>query len=105
MNITEFLKKVAYIGEIAGEKVYLTRYDNSCMGKVGEEGVKLYSFLLDHCINRKLQGKDITSVGFSYIEQKWYGWSNNAIRGFGEEEAESLDDAYQMAVDYAAEVA
>lgn len=62
--------------------------------------------------------KKIHSIGFSEKEQKWYGWSHRAIYGFGigskvkkgdcayteergEWTAKTLEDAKQMAMDFA----
>lgn len=66
----------------------------------------------------------VCSIGFCKKEQKWYGWSHRAIFGFGigsevkrgdcayvpeefgrgEWTAETLDDAKQMAMDFAEDV-
>lgn len=63
---------------------------------------------------------NVESIGFSEKEQKWYGWSHRAIYGFGigskmkkgyagykgkEWTAKTLDDAKQMAIDFANDVA
>lgn len=69
-------------------------------------------FFAKHGITKVYNG----SIGFSEKEQKWYGWSHRAIYGFGigskvkkgdcgykgkEKTAKTLDDAKQMAKDFA----
>lgn len=69
-------------------------------------------FFAKHGISKVYNG----SIGFSEKEQKWYGWSHRAIYGFGIGSkvkkgdcgykgkawtAKTLDDAKQMAKDFA----
>ena len=69
-------------------------------------------FFAKHGISKVYKG----SIGFSEKEQKWYGWSHRAIYGFGIGSkvkkgdcgyngktwtAKTLDDAKQMAKDFA----
>ena len=80
MKVKEFLKEVAYVGdmEIGGEdlKVYKSKFDDSYITHVGmEDHVK---FLADREITKELT----PGVGFSPKDNKWYGWSHRAIYGF-----------------------
>ena len=78
-------------------------------------------FFEKHGIKKQtMPGHNVPSIGFSEKEQKWYGWSHRAIYGFGvgskvkkgdcayngkEWTAKTLDDAKQMAIDFANNVA
>ena len=82
MNTVEYLKKVAYIGEMDGgfanqkSEVYLSKFDNSYITHVGmEDNVK---FLAEREITKELTH----GVGLSQKDGKWYGWSHRAIFGF-----------------------
>jgi hypothetical protein len=77
-------------------------------------------FFEKHGIKKQtMPGHNVPSIGFSEKEQKWYGWSHRAIYGFGvgskvkkgdcayngkEWTAKTLDDAKQMAIDFANDV-
>jgi hypothetical protein len=92
-DVKEFLNRMAYVQDSPIEdddgKIYLTRYDDSYLGRVGmEEGMQ---FLADLNIVQQLgrrPGNDegveyrTASIGFDPVEQKWYGWSHRAICGF-----------------------
>jgi len=115
MNVTDFLKKVAYItiSDIEGDnaEVYQSKFDNSYLTHVGmEDSIK---HLALHDITDELTH----GVGFSPKEGKWYGWSHRAINGFkvgstckkgdchynsdrGEWTAKTMSDAKQMAQDF-----
>jgi len=83
MNVSDFLKKVAYIGksEIADDdgEIYYSNFDKSYITRVEmakDDG--LLKFMAEHEITDELTH----GVGFSPKENKWYGWSHRAIFGF-----------------------
>lgn len=80
MNVDNFLKKVAYIDEIAigneTKPCYRSKFDDSFITHVGmENSVK---FLAKLEVTEQLTH----GVGFSPKDNKWYGWSHRAIYGF-----------------------
>lgn len=88
-QLKEFLDTVGYIADsdIKDDdgQVYLSRADNSYIARVGmEDSDGIITFALDNGIKefRSMGGK-IASIGFSSIQNKWYGWSHRAIYGFG----------------------
>ena len=77
-------------------------------------------FFIEHgIVPQKIKPSDLNcSIGFSEKENKWYGWRHRAVQGFtigskleegdcgyisgkGSWEAESINDAMQMAIDFA----
>lgn len=83
MNVTDYLKKVAYEAEMqigpADEpisKVWLSNFDDSYMTHVGLEDD--LSYLAELEITDELAH----GVGFSPKDGMWYGWSHRAIYGF-----------------------
>lgn len=84
----EFLETLAYkaTSDIPDDdgQVYLSREDNSYVGRVGMEDNGMFRFLKEHDVNRvQSNGGRTACIGFSETEQKWYGWSHRAIYGFG----------------------
>jgi len=79
MKLTDFIKKVAYIGDSKmanGSPTYYSKFDDSYMTLVGmEDNLK---FLADREITQELTH----GVGFSPKDNKWYGWSYRVIFGF-----------------------
>lgn len=80
MEIFEYLKLVAVVKgsnfqEHYGE-VYRSKFDDSYITMVGMES--RVKFLADLEITEELSD----GVGFSPKNNKWYGWSHMAIRGF-----------------------
>jgi len=82
MDVNDYLKEVAYIGEWdhgpGGEpsKIYRSKFDDSYITHVGME--ERVQFLADRGITQELTH----GVGFSPKDNKWYGWSHRAIYGF-----------------------
>jgi len=80
MDVSEWLGKVAYISdsEIPDDngKVYYSKFDGSYITRVGmEENVEFLA-------NREITEELTHGVGFSLKDNKWYGWSHRAIKGF-----------------------
>ncbi len=93
-KLQNFIDSIAIIGDsqIPNDdgKIYYTKYDHSYLTRVGMENA--VNFLLKSGITDQLQGINMNSesdgpgpccIGFSPVEQKWYGWSHRAIFGFG----------------------
>ncbi len=125
-RLAEFIEKVAYVEEWedgCGNKMdaYWSKIDGAYFTFIGlEDDLK---FLLKKGITEQLQNKSnkkgcTVNIGFNPKEQKWYGWSHRAIFGFGigstckkgdchysfmkgEWTAKTLEDAKQMAKDFA----
>ena len=96
-----------YVDKSTGAYVTTAPFDGKPTGTM--------KFFAKHGISKVYNG----SIGFSEKEQKWYGWSHRAIYGFGVGSkikkgdcgykgkawtARTLDDAKQMAKDFADEV-
>jgi len=99
------------------DKAYYSKIDNSYLTFVGMENQ--VDFLEKYQITEQLQSVPNGStvcIGFSPKGNAWYGWSHRAIFGFtvghkvtyeqcgykGEEwTAKTLEDAKQMAIDFA----
>ncbi len=84
----EFLHTIAYIADsdMPGDdgQVYLSRVDNSYVGRVGLEDDDILKFLKKYTITHvQGRGGNTSCLGFSETEQKWYGWSHRATYGFG----------------------
>lgn len=81
MDLKAYLELVAKVvpSGIEGDedgKVYISKFDNSYITRVGmEEDVK---FLADLEITEELTH----GVGFSPLRNKWFGWSHRACHGF-----------------------
>lgn len=83
----EFLDIIAYKcdSDIPDDDgiIYRSRQDDSYITRVGLEDDGLLKFWKEHGINQLFsRGGDVASIGFSSIENKWYGWSRRAIYGF-----------------------
>jgi len=76
-DVMKYLEKVAYLNSTGISKYYCSKFDDSYMTMLGQEGN--FQFQANHCITENLT----TGLGFSPDEQKWYGWSHRAIFGFG----------------------
>lgn len=98
------IKNKTYVDKSTGAYVTSVPSDNKPTGTM--------KFFAKHGISKVYGG----SIGFSEKEQKWYGWSHRAIYGFGIGSkvkkgdcgykgnawtAKTLDDAKQMAKDFA----
>jgi len=98
------IKNNAYVDKTTGAYVTSAPSDDKPTGTM--------KFFAKHGISNVYGG----SIGFSEKEQKWYGWSHRAIYGFGIGSkvkkgdcgykgkawtAKTLDDAKQMAKDFA----
>lgn len=81
MEVKEYLSLVANIvpSGVEGDEdnnIYISKFDNSYITRAGMEGgVK---FMADNDITEELTN----GVGFSPNQNKWYGWSHRAIKGF-----------------------
>ncbi len=76
MKVNEYLEKVANKEMWNDSEVYVSKFDNSYITRVGME--KQIKFLADLEITEQLTH----GVGFSKKDNKWYGWSHRAIHGF-----------------------
>lgn len=98
------IKDKTYVDKLTGAYVTSVPSDDKPTGTM--------KFFAKHGISKVYGG----SIGFSEKEQKWYGWSHRAIYGFGIGSkvkkgdcgykgkawtAKTLDDAKQMAKDFA----
>lgn len=106
-----FKKRGDYLYPLKGNK-------NVCFHAEFDKG--LLKFMAQHEITEfypQKGGSNVPSIGFSEEEQKWYGWSHRAIYGFGigsevkkghagyeargAWKAKTLDDAKEMAMNFA----
>lgn len=125
-EIENYLNTIAYkeMDKDIGEVCWYSKIDASFLAIfiAHDKEIDLFvEFLMKHGIE-KLQCHDksgnTASIGFGSKENKWYGWSHRAVYGFGigsivkkgccgyeaergEWTAETLDDAKQMACDFA----
>jgi hypothetical protein len=124
MNIRDYLELIAEVKPSRIEnddgQEYVTKEGGLYLTRVGMEDH--IDFIRERGITQHLQGSDDTStvacVGYAPETEKWYGWSHRAIYGFkigstchkgdchhvpnkGEWTAKTLDDAKQMAIDFA----
>lgn len=104
LETKDYLNAVAYVtdSDIEGDdgQVYLSKHDNSYVGRVGmSEDDGTVKYLRDKNITmlQTSNGK-VSCLGFCSEEGKWYGWSHRAIYGFGVgSEVSKGDCAYSAA--------
>jgi hypothetical protein len=82
-NLAEFIVKIELFGEETGRPVTMISFYAQDGGYIGN--VDGFKRLVDHwgILPEKAEAKDkVCSIGKSFKDGKWYGWSHRAICGF-----------------------
>ena len=115
--LNEFINKVA----IQKGDTYHSKIDGAYFTHVGlDKDFKLFlkKGIVEELQNMNNNPNGIVNIGYNPEEKKWYGWSHRAIYGFGigskcekghahynpkkgEWTAKTMEDAKQMAMDFA----